>query len=534
MKIKTTILLIIGFIVLSYLAKSQTLKTYIGKYEGGEANYQYYENANYERIFQGKFTYAKTNAAADIRGWLKQGIFINGVFKENKKDGLWEGKQVWTSSASNNSSVTSIVKGNYENGLKIGLWTSTQNINKDKKSEVTSYSFNFNNNVLVGAINSKDLEGALDSQGLFIGNWRIINGDEEYIAEFKNNLLMKLICRRMSDGYIFLKYNTPSISKLQSDSIPKIEETSYIIKNVSDINFTNNELGFIQEEHDVYGDIRRNKERYFVNFFNLIFERVRSFDEILKDIHLGSSSIATIPPQVSVIKVITEQEKQQIEETIQKQKEEENRIQEEKIRLEKEKVDAISRKQKFDDAVNNGNKLFNNGKFREALTQYNLANAIESSNSILKNIKATEDEIDKIIRKHKFCYETYAYLWNENSTLMMEWIRLKTSLESKKKVYGDNYEKCMNLLSSKFSSYFSIANISKENITNMSTIEESWDETDQAEFDLLLKYKDDIKACEKFHNRVLEANNTDNNDQLKLLKSSDDPNEIIAKFLIAK
>ena len=51
----------LGFVaIFSWLGSasmSQTLKTFQGAYENGNATYQYYENENFERFFQGSFKY---------------------------------------------------------------------------------------------------------------------------------------------------------------------------------------------------------------------------------------------------------------------------------------------------------------------------------------------------------------------------------------------------------------------------------------------------------------------------------------------
>ena len=529
MKIEIT-LIIVGFILSANIAKCQTLKTYSGNYEGGEATYQYYENTEYERIYQGKFSYKQKSITSDIRGSLNQEIIINGSFNENKKNGIWSGKEIWSGSFMGNGSSTKNIKGNYDNGLRTGQWTFSNTFIKNNKSEVVTSSLNFKNDSLVGIINLEGIKGQLDNNGFFIGHWRVVDDDKEYLAEFKNNLLVKLIGRRMSNGDIFLKYDTPILSNLQTDSIPIAEANSYTLKDVYNINLSNNELGFKQIDGDRYGDFLRDKGRYFADFFNYTFKKIRNFDEIMKDIELGSSPIKIMPPQAAILKIQSEEEKQKIEEAIQKQKDEEDRIQKEKIRLEEERLESLVRKQKSEDAVSTGNVLFKKRKFKDALTQYKLANSIESSNIIYQKIKAAQDEIDKIILMQKKRYEIYTFLWNKNSALMMDMIKLKTSLESKKKVYGENYEKCMNLLSANFSSYFSISKVPKMNITNASIIEENWGENDQAEYDLLLRFKEEMKECEKFHYKVMEANINNDKRQLKLLKSSDNPTEIIAKF----
>jgi hypothetical protein len=219
-----------------------------------------------------------------------------------------------------------------------------------------------------------------------------------------------------------------------------------------------------------------------------------------------------------------EKEKKQREEDKRKKKEEE-------VRIEKERLAAIARKEKFDVAVKSGNTFFEAKKYKQALAEYNSANAIQFSNDVSAMINATQSQISRIDSLQKLRMETYSYLKTKNETIATEMESLKVSLADKKKVYGENYVLCMNFLNSKFPSYFSSVNTMflTKKMTGLKT-EDTWNETDQAALDLLTKFKEEFKSYEKFHNAVKTAFETQNKDQLKLLKSSDDPNEIISKF----
>lgn len=204
-----------------------------------------------------------------------------------------------------------------------------------------------------------------------------------------------------------------------------------------------------------------------------------------------------------------------------------DKIEEERKRIAEEK----ERKEKIEAAIKKGNKFYDTKKYKEALAEYNSANAIEFSNDVSAKIKATQKEITRIDSLQKLRMETYSYLKSRNETIASEMISLKTSLEDKKKVYGTNYELCMNYLNSKFSSYFSSINtMFYSNMTTGLKMEDTWNDTDQDALDLLTKFKEEFSKYDKFHTAVKTAFETQNKDQLKLLKSSDDPNEIISKF----
>lgn len=217
-----------------------------------------------------------------------------------------------------------------------------------------------------------------------------------------------------------------------------------------------------------------------------------------------------------------------------KLKETQEKIDEEKRRKEAEEkriAEEKARKEKIEAAVKKGNNFFETKKFKEALAEYNSANAIEVSNDVTAKIKSTQKEIDRIDSLQKLRLEIYSYLKTHNETIATEMTSLKVSLDDKKKVYGKNYELCMNLLNSNFSSYFSSVNtLFSTNKTTGVKVEESWNETDQNALDLLTKFKEEFKQYEKFHNAIKTAFEKENKDQLKLLKSSDDPKEIISKF----
>jgi tetratricopeptide (TPR) repeat protein len=217
-----------------------------------------------------------------------------------------------------------------------------------------------------------------------------------------------------------------------------------------------------------------------------------------------------------------------------KLKETQEKIDEEKRRKEAEEkriAEEKARKERIEAAVKKGNNFFETKKFKEALAEYNSANAIEVSNDVTAKIKSTQKEIDRIDSLQKLRMETYSYLKSRNETIASEMTSLKTSLEDKKKVYGTNYELCMNHLNSKFSSYFSSINtMFYSNKTTGLKMEDTWNDTDQDALDLLTKFKEEFSKYEKFHNAVKTAFETQNKDQLKLLKSSDDPNEITSKF----
>lgn len=205
---------------------------------------------------------------------------------------------------------------------------------------------------------------------------------------------------------------------------------------------------------------------------------------------------------------------------------EEKRIADEKALKEKRIADEKALKEKIDVAIKKGNKYFEEKKYKAALYEYNAANSIEFSSDISFKIKNTQQEINRIDSLQNLRLEIYSYLKSRNESMILEIKSLKKSLEDKKEVYGKNYMLCMTELYSQFPSktLFNSSNISEL------TKEDTWNYKDQEALDLLSKYKEEFTKFENFHNSVKMAFETENKVKLKLLKSSDDPKEIISKF----
>src|ERR1022692_2330756 len=214
MKLTATALFLVLTIGTTY---GQILKSYSGRYAGGQATYQYYENTDLERIFSGKFSYNDTKDNVNLSGvHIPSGTEINGTFKENLKNGMWTAKEVLSSVVPGygNTKVTMIYSGNYLNGKQTGQWVYKQSLTSNKGVENHNAILNFNDNVLIGAVDFSGLKGNFDNQGNFIQNWNVKDEGTEYIAEFKNNVFLKLIKRRVSDGQILYRYDNQNTANL--------------------------------------------------------------------------------------------------------------------------------------------------------------------------------------------------------------------------------------------------------------------------------------------------------------------------------
>lgn len=339
-------------------SNAQEIKTYNGTFKGGTAIYKYYENNEYERVFHGHFTYKTSNdyPSAQHYGRVFEDISITGNFKENKKDGLWESKKVFTSQAADTkyrkANFSTIVSGNYKNGIKEGIWTIKHEIVMDDKTETKSSSFNFTNNLLTGQININGASGTFDEKGNFTGSWNVNDKYYEYIAEFEKNIFTKLIVRNISDGDVLVKYNSADITPFLTDSIIVTDETRYILTDCTELKAYGGytRLNGVLEES--------SKEAAFHNFYNIISKKLIDIEQALNEIPLGSENHAIIPPKVIIarefseyeknaIKAKEEEEKRQAVLAKQRQEQERKLAEEKKVReLEEEKRQVELAKQR--------------------------------------------------------------------------------------------------------------------------------------------------------------------------------------------
>jgi hypothetical protein len=557
-------LLIIGFLVVANLANSQTLKTYTGNYEDGSATYQYYENENKERIFHGQYQYKERN------------LKIYGQFNNNLKDGIWS-FEYYDDNYNYYAIESKKFVGKYYNGRMEGEWNYSY-YRKDKKTnkveETEKMTANFSNNNFAkkiflkeenmyhsNGIEKLDIKGQFNKTGLLDSTWVIKyvqNGyDFETYFKYKDGILYSSFSRNLSNGKIIENFDsTGFINQIINnyDTLSNISSvnSNYFNKAIYQLELAEWNEGADFLDNNYVMDTKELKEifsheiespNHMFEFNSVISSKTDAAAELSSflvfwvNLHNGDffkikrgSDVKLIYPKCAVLK-LNESRLKEIEKEKKQREEDKRKKKEEEVRIEKERLAAIARKEKFDVAVKSGNTFFEAKKYKQALAEYNSANAIQFSNDVSAMINATQSQISRIDSLQKLRMETYSYLKTKNETIATEMESLKVSLADKKKVYGENYVLCMNFLNSKFPSYFSSVNTMflTKKMTGLKT-EDTWNETDQAALDLLTKFKEEFKSYEKFHNAVKTAFETQNKDQLKLLKSSDDPNEIISKF----
>jgi hypothetical protein len=301
MKKATTFLLSIFSLATCF---GQVIKTYSGTYANGDATYQYYENSDYERIFNGKFQYKKVKDNLNLAGTHVPSLTeINGLFKNNLKTGFWTGKENITTYVPSNGDlkIMQTINGQFINGLKDGQWTYKLNVKLNKKESNTSSIFNFKKNILTGQIDFREMKGNFDDNGNFANSWFIKHKNIEYIATFDNNTFSKLIIRNISDGEIIFRYD----NKLLAESFKKSDSTTLTIGSKQYSIADCDKLENIYDENTPQNE----QDHFFLKFYNIVFENLKDFDKILNCIELGSTNF-----QVPIPKVIIELGRQIFEE----------------------------------------------------------------------------------------------------------------------------------------------------------------------------------------------------------------------------
>lgn len=200
---------------ISNFSIGQTLKTFNGKYDNGNAIYQYYENADYERIMQGNFTYSENK------------FQITGQFLNNKRNGIWKStntyKMGWNSTS---DIVTETCIANYLEGKLNGQCT-YKKVNLTTNKILINSSAYFKRNILSGnfefnSINDRfetendfsikfytNNEGYIDST--FKINFSYNKIKYELIRKYKTGFLTWELSRNLSTGEILNKIDNKNI-----------------------------------------------------------------------------------------------------------------------------------------------------------------------------------------------------------------------------------------------------------------------------------------------------------------------------------
>ena len=187
-------------LLVAYLSFGQSVKTYSGTFEDGKASYQYYEDAQFNRISHGSFLYIG-------KLWDMKGNYSNGT-----KAGVWEitannkTAQGWGTIILNTK-----IKGNYVNGNFDGAWSYSNSIKyKDdlkKEADLVVSTANFNNGIFVGKFSYTEtypvkhtVTGQFDSLGFMCGTWNFNKGNLNDEIRFMNRVACWRLYNNLSTG----------------------------------------------------------------------------------------------------------------------------------------------------------------------------------------------------------------------------------------------------------------------------------------------------------------------------------------------
>lgn len=125
---------------------AQEHKTYSGEFGqgvGGTATYSYYEGADGQRVFDGKYTYRKT-----VKRSGENSIYMEtGQYKDDKLTGLW----TFTFNISNTyEKVVGKMTANYKDGLLDGPVHFSRKTTEEGKTKTDVYDFQFREGYLAG------------------------------------------------------------------------------------------------------------------------------------------------------------------------------------------------------------------------------------------------------------------------------------------------------------------------------------------------------------------------------------------------
>lgn len=227
MKSKIYILLLLNIAVFQF-SYSQITKEYIGRFDDGDGNnnkgiakYQYYENENLERIFNGNFKYEYDNNY--VFGYY-------GKYENGMKVGIWNSYHYTT-----NKEILYEAQGEIKNNTKNGKWLFKI---KDMKSKKTvTYDFSFRNDTIINlSLKHHNFRIQTDSNGkikdtiilkydidnLSTANPYFERPNYEVSMVIYDNVVIKYFQRRLSDGFIKEKF------------LPKKEEICSIVDNLTD------------------------------------------------------------------------------------------------------------------------------------------------------------------------------------------------------------------------------------------------------------------------------------------------------------
>lgn len=190
--------------LMTQVSIGQTLKTYSGLYEGGQATYTYYEDENGGRVKHGKFTYNKSDKGVGVERGMNipytKILSASGNYKNGVKDGTWTYEDKTEGGKIKFAGFSAII--NYVNGRMEGTLVHEGAM------------FQMKNNRITGPVKKTErtqnqdwtISGQFDDDGFPDGNWKKdykLNGNPYVDTEkYVHGLLVAKQTQNVSTGKI--------------------------------------------------------------------------------------------------------------------------------------------------------------------------------------------------------------------------------------------------------------------------------------------------------------------------------------------
>ncbi|MCE3295939.1 MAG: hypothetical protein K0R65_1653 [Crocinitomicaceae bacterium] len=508
-------------------AGAQTLQTYKGVFESGTATYQYFENEQSDRIYDGTFNYAGNPYT------------ITGKFSKNQRIGKWKIAAVNKVYKNEKSKVqlNTTVAGQYKNGSMDSTWTYSNAIKtfnpKTKKfaakPEKTISVANFADNHFVGKITYEKgvtakttVSGQFNSAGFPDGLWTIKSAKEVEELRYKDGVLLSRIVKDPATGD----------KKVNEDFNVFVSDFA---KNYDAVN--------------MFATI--NGKMYFadtVDFQNMATQVWQNdvivldgFGNLINPLYAYKRS--QMAPLARYVKFIEcDGNTDCFSNYMKKKKAEEERINKEKAAeaerlrteaLAKEELERIEREKELErqrleqlaNAERIGDEFFNQRKFKSALNQYTEVSKMGHNDKLATKIMQTEREIIKIDSLHSLKKANFESLNARVASTFESAYALEPAVKAKKKVYGVNYKAAIDYLKTNFMPQFETLKASMTEQNN--TVLESWTNDDQRMVDEINILKKQLDEVSRFYDAVNDAVTNNNKAKLRVLNSSLNPKNII-------
>lgn len=522
---KLTIILLATFAV--FLSQAQTLQTYKGVFETGTATYQYYENEQSDRIYDGTFNYAGNPYT------------ISGKFGKNQRTGKWKitaANKVYKTDKSK-IQLNTAVNGQYKNGSMDSIWTYSNSIKtfnpKTKKfspkPEKTLSTANFSDNHFVGKISYEKgittkttVTGQFNANGFPDGLWVIKSPKEAEELRYKDGVLLSRIVKDIATGD---KKVNEDYNAFISDFAKNYDATN-MFANINGkmyfadtVEFQNAATQLWQSDFIVLDG--------FGNIINPLYAYKRS-------------QIAPIARQVKFIECdgntdcfsnYTKKKNAEMDRINKAKSEEAERLRKEALakeeleRIEREKELERQRLEQLANAERIGDEFFNQKKYKSALNQYVEVSKMGNTERVATKIMQTEREIIKIDSLHNLKKVNFEGLNSRVTTTFDNAYNLSGTVKAKKKVYGVNYSMAVDYLKSNFMPQFEAMQASMKNENGKTP--ESWTNDDQRMVDEIEILKKQLEEVNQFYLAVNDALTRNDKAKLRVLNSSLNPKNII-------